>query len=373
MPDNPKRVLLLAESPYMGGITSHILSIIQAFRGRSDFIITVAALPGRRHDNTLFDACRALDTPVHVFPMQGAFDIRIMGALQRFVRKERIDLVHTHNYRATLLCALAARRTPLVNTCHGMAAEPSFRLKAWQRLELLAMRRSRLSIAPSEFVRAWLIRQGLASSRVRTVFNGFEPRQEEDAACRDEQHIPAGDLVLLYIGRLVEGKGVEFFIEALAGRSDGSDGSDRSGVIVGDGPLRAALESQAAALGAPVRFVGAVREPGPYYRLADAVVLPSRMEALPMALIEAAAYGKPAIATRAGGIPEVVRDGESGMLMDYGDIQALRQAIKDLRTPDVRTRLGEGARAQWQAHFTLERMADGLAQTYEDALRPLSV
>lgn len=141
---------------------------------------------------------------------------------------------------------------------------------------------------------------------------------------------------------------------------------------MGDGPLRPALESQAAALGAPVRFVGAVREPGPYYQLADAVVLPSRMEALPMALIEAAAYGKPAIATRAGGIPEVALDGESGILIDYGDIQALRQAIEALRNPDVRTRLGNGARARWNACFTLERMADGLAQAYRDALRPLS-
>lgn len=360
-----KRVLILADAPYVGGITSHILSLCDAFAGRDDFDIVLATLPGRRDDATLLEGARDRGFACRVIPMACAWDVRVLRHIHRLVREEGIALVHTHNYRATLLCAAAVRGVPVVNTCHGPVVEPSARLRAWQRAELYAMRRHRLTIACAEHVRAWLIDQGLDEARLRTAYNGCAPREARGfSVSRQTLGIAPGCLVALYVGRLVEGKGLEHLIKALAGLHGAT------ALIAGDGPLRPRLDALARQQGADVRFVGKTSDPAPYYRLADAVVLPSRMEALPMTLIEAAAYGRPAIATRAGGIPEVVAEGETGILVDYGNAAQLREALERCREAALREAMGHCARERWRKTFSLERMAEGLAALYREALTP---
>jgi glycosyltransferase involved in cell wall biosynthesis len=165
------------------------------------------------------------------------------------------------------------------------------------------------------------------------------------------------------VGRLVEAKGLDVFLRALSGAKG------VVGVLVGDGPMRRRLERMARDVGADVRFAGRVAAPAAFYRMANVVVLPSQMEALPMSLIEAAACGAPAIGTRAGGIPEVIEDDESGLLVPPGDPDALRRAIERLRDePAARRRLGEGARAVWRERFTPERLAAELTRAYDDTL-----
>ncbi|MDQ1256207.1 MAG: hypothetical protein QG656_803, partial [Candidatus Hydrogenedentes bacterium] len=139
-------------------------------------------------------------------------------------------------------------------------------------------------------------------------------------------------------------------------------------LIAGDGPLRAKLEEQARASGADVRFLGLQIEPGPFYTLADVVVLPSAMEALPMTLIEAAAYGKPVVASAVGGILEVVRDGETGFLTPPGDVPQLRRALERCKDPELRATLGRQAQTRWQTHFSLARFSEKLVAVYREVL-----
>jgi glycosyltransferase involved in cell wall biosynthesis len=355
-----RTVLLLAESPYFGGITSHILSILKAFSKEDAFRFVVATLPGRRDDVTLIEAVEAMGHRVHVLPMSWPYDLRVVGALRRLVADEHIDLIHTHNYRATLVCARLTAEIPVINTCHGQKVAPSLRMLLWQWAELRAMRRHRLTVACSEHVRNWLTKRGLAPDKIRAVYNGYELPEGEASLARDAFDIDEGKCVALFVGRLVEGKGVEALIRAVAGLTHWT------ALIAGDGPIRASLESEAAALGADVRFVGRVSEPGPYYGLADVVVLPSEMEALPMTLIEAAAHGVPAVATRVGGMTEVVRDGSSGILVEPGGSDALRAALARLEDNTIRAKMGRCAKETWRARFTLERMARKLVRVYED-------
>lgn len=356
------RVLHLAESPYMGGITSHLVSVARAFQSRSDVEIVVAALPGRRSDSTLFDALRALDRPAHLVSMRSRFDPRAMRALRELVAAEKIDLVHTHNYRATLLCALARLPVPIVNTCHGMVTEDSWKLRLWQSLEVRAMQGHAATVAVSGFVREWLAARGLEKGRVRTVYNGYRPDESDEAIARGELHIPDDALIVLFVGRMVPGKGVDLLLEAARGLPN------LCVVVVGDGPLRANCEAIARAGRIDARFVGAQRNPAPYYRMAEVVALPSRMEALPMALIEGAAYGLPAIATRAGGIAEVVIDGTTGLLTDVGSVPQLRNAIERMTDSTLRMTCGAAARARWAECFSLDRMGDELADLYHATL-----
>lgn len=358
----PKRILHLAESPYFGGITSHILSVVDAFSRRDDFEIVAATLPGRRADRTLIEGVRLRNAPIHVLRMRHAFDPLVIHSLKHLLRNERIDLIHSHNYRATLLAQVARGRLPSVNTCHGKVAEDSIRLKAWQALELIAMRRNHAVIACSNYVRRWLLEKGLPPDRVRAIYNGCGPPPETTIRNRAHLGVPANAWVVLFAGRLVPGKGLRTLFAAMKGLPN------YHALVLGDGPLKEALVREASDMGVSASFPGAVSDVAAYYALADVVVLPSRMEALPVTLIEAAAHGKPAVASRVGGVPEVVIDEETGLLVDVGNVEQLRAALERLGDASLRRELGARARARWQREFTLERMAERLAAVYREVL-----
>lgn len=350
-PNRPLRVLVLADSPYFGGITSHILAIEAAFRAGSDVAVHLACLPGKHNDATLADVCQTRGIPLHAIPMRP-------GALRRVLGETGAGLLHVHQYRATLLAAVARPGVPVVSTFHGMAVGDTWRVRAWQALALRAMRRHARVVAVSEHARRVLLRRGIPEPRLTVVHNGCT----EPARSPQPPDLPkTAEAAFVYAGRLVAGKGLPVLLEAMAGVSGARL------VIAGDGPLRPELEALAANTGAPVTFTGRVADPAPYYRAANAVVLPSDMEALPLNLIEAAACGVPAIATRVGGIPEIVEDGVTGLLVVPGDAGALRAALERLRDRETAGRMGEAARVRWETRFTRVHMADGLRRVYREA------
>ncbi len=356
----PVRVLVLADSPYAGGITSHILTLAEASRGAPGVDVLLATLPGRRDDRTLIERCAAEGIPLWEVPMRGRLDAGVWRRIRAFVRSEQIDVIHTHNYRASLICAPLAGAIPIVNTCHGQVAEPGARLRVYQRLELFAMRRHAATIACSGFVRDWLIEKGLRADRIHVVPNAVaDPlaRGQGAAVSREVLGVPEDALLLLYVGRLARGKGLPELTACVRARDD------VAAVIVGDGPMRDELEASAAGL--PVRFAGRQNDPGPWYAAADVVVLASEMEAMPMTLLEAAAWGRPVAATRAGGIPEIVEDGVTGALVARPeDIGA---GVDRLRDSDVRAAVGRAARARWERLFAPERMMARLSAVYAAA------
>ncbi|MEX2016572.1 MAG: glycosyltransferase family 4 protein, partial [Candidatus Hydrogenedentales bacterium] len=201
-----------------------------------------------------------------------------------------------------------------------------------------------------------LLAKGLPAEKVRTIYNGCAA-PVADVGDRAALGLDAEALVIVFAGRLAEGKGVEHLISAVA-RVDGVQLA-----ILGEGPMRSQLEAQAGAAGIDARFAGFVADPMSWYLASDAVALPSKLEALPMTLIEAAACGRPVIATRVGGIPEIVTS-ESGILVDYGDVPALAQAIDSLRDDAHRVRMGAAARAVWEERFGLAQLAENLGEMY---------
>jgi glycosyltransferase involved in cell wall biosynthesis len=142
-------------------------------------------------------------------------------------------------------------------------------------------------------------------------------------------------------------------------------------VIVGDGPARAGLEAAVAAAGLRdvVHFAGAVPDARPLVGAFDLVLGPSRAEGLPNSVLEAAAAGRAVAATRAGGTPEILTDGETGLLVPAGDPPALRDALDRLAADaDLRARLGAAARADVGRRFGIDRMVAETAELYEHLL-----
>ena len=370
-PDVPAhRVLLLAESPYFGGITSHLVTLAAGLRAGGSVSPLLATLPGRSADRTLFDRAACCGMDVIEVPMRGRFDPVVVRRLRGIARELRTDFVHTHNYRATLLAAAALPHLPLVVTCHGLLG-PGAPLgpRCWQALELRCMRLARAVIACSGPVRADLLARGLDAERVHVVHNGVAGPSALDcdrAALRSTLGIHRDGPVVLFAGRIVPGKGVEVLLEACAQRRDWHC------VIVGDGPGRAGMEALAQRCNVDALFAGMQREMTPWYLAADVVALPSRSEAFPMVLLEAAAHGRPVIAAAVGGVPEIVLHRRTGLLLpesagDSNPVRDMAAALALLRDPETRDDMGRNARIRWEESFTPGRMAERTVSVYHTA------
>jgi glycosyltransferase involved in cell wall biosynthesis len=325
---------------------------------------------------------------IHDIPLSAALrpteDLRATGRLVALMRRERYDLVHVHGFKASLPGRLAAALsgTPVVYTVHnfvfeaGGGAKRRLYLAVEQALALLTTR----YIAVSEALRRDLVaRAHLAPERVTVVYNGL-PRHAAAAretldALRREFGLDAAERVVLCVARLVPEKGVDLLLSAMGALSQAAQAGDALPplrlLVAGDGPQGEALRAQATQLGLAerVRFLGHRGDVPALLDLADAVAIPSRAEGLSLFLLEALDAGRPVVAARAGGMIELVKDGEDGLLVPVEDPLALAAALRRLLTDQgLASRLGASAR-QRGAGFTVAAMLDRTLAVYRTASR----
>ena len=298
------------------------------------------------------------------------------------LRQAAPKLVHAHFATDGLAALGLAERLgiPLVTTLHGYDVSRSLhRMLLSGRLSWMhyALRRRALTargdlfLAVSDALRTRAIAAGFPAERTRTHYVGVDPKRFSPGSA------PEPGLVL-HVGRLVEKKGTGVLIEAFAAVRETTP--DARLAIVGDGPLRAALERRSEALGqgAAVSFLGALAPDDVlgWLRRAWVIAVPSvtaadgDAEGLPTALVEAAACGLPAVATRHSGIPEAVAGGESGLLVPERDAGALARALAALlSSAETRRRMGAQARALAADRFDLERQTARLEDLYDEVVR----
>jgi glycosyltransferase involved in cell wall biosynthesis len=306
-----------------------------------------------------------------------AFALRRLLGLMRSYRPQ---IVHTHMAKAGALGRLAARRTGVpvvIHTFHGHVLEGYF--SGWKTRAFLATERglARMSdalVAVSPAVRDELLALGIGRpSQWRVIPVGLDlhdllTREVDREKARGALGLPETGPVVGIVGRLVPIKDHVTFLDAAARVARGRP--DATFVVAGGGELRSELEVRARhLLGDRCRFVGWVMDLPTLYAALDVVVLTSRNEGTPVALIEAGAAGKPAVATRVGGVPYVVQDGKMGLLVPPRDPRAVAAAVSALLDDPGRTRtLGETAKREASAKFTIERLADDLAALYGELL-----
>jgi glycosyltransferase involved in cell wall biosynthesis len=300
----------------------------------------------------------------------------------RELAKRRPVLIHAHfGVEAVYGMELAERLgVPLVTTFHGFDAtlRPSQLLRSrkptWihyllKRAEL--KRRGALFIAVSGFISAQLQRLGFPTERTRLHYIGVDPAAFEPSS------VAHASPVILHVARLVEKKGTVYLLEAFARIA--ASHPDAELAIIGAGPLRASLERRAAELriAARVRWLGALphAEVAQWLKRAAVFCLPSctaangDAEGLGLVLLEAAASGVPVVATRHGGIPEAVKDGDTGYLVAERDADELADALDTLLSSEaLRWKMGDAARRFARSRFDLVRQTQVLEQLYEGLL-----
>jgi glycosyltransferase involved in cell wall biosynthesis len=273
----------------------------------------------------------------------------LLLSMARAVRRaaKDADLVHAHWLAGGAVAALA--RVPFVVTLHGSGTAGRFAdLELARRMPGLVgfvLRRARVVICVSEALAE--AARACGAHDVRVIRNGVDlpARVGREAA-------PAQ---VLFAGRLSPEKGIAELVAA-------TDGLNL--VVAGDGPLRDLVPS---ALG----FVPH-DELQRLYARAAVVVLPSHREGLPVSIVEAMAHGRPVVASAVGGIPELVRDGETGFLVPPGDVQALRGALERLLAdPVLRRRMGRAARRRAAELCAHDRVVDATLDAYRASAEPV--
>jgi len=312
-------------------------------------------------------------------------DLRALGALIRIIRRFRPALVHTHTAKAGFLGRLAAvlaggRRPQIVHTYHGHVLKGYFgpvKTGVYRGMEWAGGRVSDALVGVSQATVDELVCLRVAPrERFRVVPLGLEldpflalpERPSVTSALRLLAHVEPGEVLVTLAGRLVPIKRVDVALEAVALARD--QGAPIRLLVVGDGELRRDLELRASELGIGpiVCFAGFQRDMPQVVAASDIALLTSDNEGTPVALIEAAAGARPAVATLVGGVGHVVREG-TGRLCPAGDARSLADALGTLAGDDaLRLELGRQAREHVRARFDARRLVDDVEALYQELL-----
>jgi glycosyltransferase involved in cell wall biosynthesis len=326
------------------------------------------------------DECPSSYLPWLTRELDPIADLRSLGALRGIVRRWRPQVVHTHLAKAGALGRIAAATggTPVVvHTFEGHVLQQYFSalrnaMFAAAERRLASLTHALIAVAPR--VRDDLLAFGIGREEQWHVVpvgvdveHLLRHRVPADRA-RSTLGLPLDGPVIGVVGRLAPIKDHHTFLEAAARVV--TERPDSTIVIAGDGPLRSGLEREARSmLGDRVRFLGWVEDLPVLYGALDVVALTSRLEGTPMALIEAAASGTPAVATAVGGVPEVVRDGRTGLLVPPRDpVAVAAQLLTLVDDPEGARRMGEEG-ARWVSdRFSERRLADDLVSLYDELM-----
>ncbi len=369
--------LLLVESGTTVGGTERVLWELATRLPPSRWAVRVWLSPAPGVDE-FAAALAARGLPVErVAEVDSRWDWAGMWATWRRLGRERPDLLHIHHVWPAAdryLAALAgAAAVPHLVVTEHIVGQPNS--AAQTRLKRRELARAAVVTAVSVAVADSLVRDyGVDRARVRVVPNGADPPDElaERAdARRLREQLGAGPRCPLWVcaGRLEQQKGQDVLLEALA--QVAASRLDFVAALAGEGTRRAALEEKTRALGLAdrVHFLGQVDELGPLLAAADAVVLPSRWEGLPLVLLEALARGRPVAATSVGGVAEVVADGEQARLVPPEDPRALAAVLQEFHAhPDAALRLGRRGAARVSESFTWSRVVEAFESVYDEVL-----
>jgi glycosyltransferase involved in cell wall biosynthesis len=316
-----------------------------------------------------YERARRRGLSVRMVHCQGRADLRAVRQIEEYIQEDGIDLLHTHGYKADLYGYVAARRShkPIVATCHNWVGGTAA-LGIYNHLDRLALKRFNALAAVSDSVAQRLIDSGVSPRKIKNIANGIDVEPFERA-----RTLPAlasdGHKVVGMVARLDIQKGFEYLLRAV--RELCVAFRELKVVIVGEGPDRKAIEDmiQQCGLQSKVVLAGQHSDMPGVYAAMDIFVLPSLNEGLPMTILEAMAASKPVIATRVGAIPSLIKDGDTGLLVDARDADGLRDAIANLLSDsELCERLGAAGHEWVSQNYTSEVMALKYRQMYEEVL-----
>jgi glycosyltransferase involved in cell wall biosynthesis len=339
----------------IGGSERHLLTLLPALAERGVDVRFLGLDDTSRAPDPFYEA---LTVPFARIPAPRDIDPRLALRVRRETRNT--DLVHTHLVHADVYGALGAQR--LVSTKHN---DDPFRAGAFRFVERALTRRAAKVIAITEALARFQVeRVGLPADKLEVIHYGAD---ELPAAwgSNPADDVPSDARVLLAVCRLEPQKGLDIAVRALPEIRARHPRAEL--VVLGEGAQRSELEQLATSLQVPVHLLGRVPDVAAWLRRADLLVHPARWEGFGLALLEAMLASKPVVATNVSSIPEIVADGETGLLVPPDDAPALAAAV--IRALDEPGGYGEQGRTRAESEFSVARMTDRTLALYDRAAR----
>jgi glycosyltransferase involved in cell wall biosynthesis len=349
------KVLHIQRIGGIGGSERHLLALLPALAARGVDVRFLGLDDDSRAPGPFYEA---LTVPYTRVPAPRDLDPRLARQVRAQTRDT--DIVHTHLVHADVYGALGTGR--LISTKHN---DDPFRAGAFRFVERALARRAAKVIAITEALARFQVeRVGLPADKVEVIHYGLD---DVPAAwgSNPADPVPPTARVLLAVCRLEPQKGLDMAVRALLDIRSRHPTAEL--VVLGEGPERSGLERLATDLQVPVHLLGRVPDVTAWLRRADVVVHPARWEGFGLALLEAMLASKPIVATNVSSIPEIVADGETGLLVPPDDAPALAVAVT--RLLDDPGTYGEEGRRRAHSRFSVARMTDRTLALYETALR----
>ena len=281
-------------------------------------------------------------------------------------------VVHSHSMKTDVLSAPLCRLLglPLVIELHGYLSPPDWRVRLYEALDRKTLHLAHAVLTLNQDYQQQALRSGLPKECVHLVPSGLDMDPlTEKLGTRDFRAGFAAETTPFVVGliaRLSPEKGPQLFLSALAWAR--ARGVPVHGALFGQGPMEAQLRQQAAALHVPVTFFGYVDEIGDACLSLDVLLSCSHAEGLPQNLMEAMAFGVPVVATATAGCRQLIQDGETGLLVSVGQVEAMGRALCRLwQDPLLRKRLGQTAAVRVKERYSMQRWVQTVDAVYKQA------
>jgi len=370
MPRDRLRVAIVTPTLDTGGSERQIVKLSSAI-DHDEIDLTIVILFGAYRNGLIDDVDERVTV---VRPRYFHHDPRIAAWLRDTLAERRADVVHSFLWNADVYAAAAKRSGGDFALICSERGDRSLTgpLSPIRRIidRRLTFRQAGLFCANSEYGRELLVQRGFPRERTRVVRNGIDLGAIDAVAgidLRRRYGWPDDAIVVGIVSRLIDYKGIDVLIDAMSKVRD-----DLRCVIVGDGPQRRTLERRVRghSLQERVVFAGMQRSPESFVKAFDIFVLPTiAMEQCSNAIIEAMACAKPVIASRVGGNPDLVIDGETGLLVGAGESSELANAIQRLAAdPALRNQMGSAGRTRIEEEFRMDIVAPQLMALWRSAV-----
>ena len=372
------RIAHIIKVTRISGAERHLLFLVEGLRKRGIDAHLIILVERERPMDEMARAAEKRDIPLTRLTIHRDYDLPLLLRLRRALRQIKPDIVHTHLIHADVFGYAAARLAQVSAVVSSRHLDDIFRYRSrWRRINRWLWRRIDAGIAISAAMKRFALETEEApADKVSIVLYGMEYRWRSDddiASSRDqlrtELNLPPDAQVLGMASRLVEQKGIPYALEAL--RRIRSDFPRAHLVIAGDGEKAGELRRLASMLGIADRvcWLGWREDAADLMAAFDIFLLPSLHEGFGLVLLEAMSRRVPIIASRVGAIPEVVVDGETGILVEARNVDQLAEAMARLLTDRaLRKYMGLLGAARLEEHFSVDKMVERTLAIYQKIL-----
>jgi glycosyltransferase involved in cell wall biosynthesis len=374
MTENSKKpkILIIIATSIIGGPGKGLFQFFKhAPREEFDYLLCNFSVKGKEEGDFIAEAKRER-LNLALLKQKYFYDPTLIYQVEQLIKEHSFNIIQTHGHKANFIARFVKRSTQIPWLCfvHGWTDE-DLKIRIYNVVDRWSIKGADRIAAVSKAVKSKLTKIGIPERKITVVYNAIEDngfyREPPDLNLRKKFASRNETLLVGVIGRLSREKGQRVFLEAWARVCRHVPGA--KALFIGDGPDREILEKICLSKGLQetILFVGHQKNPHPYYRILDLVVMPSLSEGLPNVPLEALAHKKPIVATSVGGTPEIIEDGRNGILVKPGDPESLSLGIIALlMNSEKRNSMAASGLSSLYPKFSPENRASQILSLYEE-------